>query len=238
VNVFTVAERPDLAEPAWEATSDTFPAYNNHGDVLNEYWGGLTEQFPEFQFHLVDDDEQPLARARCLPVRWDGTLADLPPGIDGAIVRGLDEGGGNVLCAMVIQIPRSRQGGGLSAAALNAMADIGRAHGLTSLIAPVRPSWKERYPLTPIERYAEWRREDGLLFDPWLRVHERAGASILRPEPESLRITGTVAEWEEWVGMRFPEDGDYVFPGGLAPLTVGSGVGRYWEPNVWMHHVL
>ena len=238
MNVFTVAERPDLAEPLWEATSDTFPEYNNHGDVLNAYWGGLTETYPEFQFHLVDDDEQPLARARCLPVRWDGTLADLPPGIDGAIVRGLDEGGGNVLCAMVIQIPRSRQGGGLSAAALKAMADIGRAHGLTSLIAPVRPSWKERYPLTPIERYAEWRREDGLLFDPWLRVHERAGASILRPEPESLRITGTVTEWEEWVGMRFPEDGTYVFPGGLTPLTVESGTGRYWEPNVWMHHVL
>ena len=238
MNVFTVAERPDLAEPAWEATKDVFPEYNNHGDVLNAYWGGLTEKVPEFQFHLVDDDEQPLARARCLPVRWDGTLDDLPAGIDDAIARGIDEGGGNVLCAMVIQIPRGLQGRGLSATALQAMADIGRAHGLTSLIAPVRPNWKERYPLTPIERYAEWRREDGLLFDPWLRVHERAGATILRPEPESLRITGTVADWEEWVGMRFPEDGTYVFPGGLAPLTVESETGRYWEPNVWMRHPL
>jgi hypothetical protein len=69
-------------------------------------------------------------------------------------------------------------------------------------------------------------------------VHERAGASILRAEPESLRITGSVAEWEEWVGMRFPEDGAYVFPGGLAPLTVEDGKGRYWEPNVWMRHAL
>jgi len=38
--------------------------------------------------------------------------------------------------------------------------------------------------------------------------------------------------------MRFPEDGDYTFPGGLAPLAVADGVGRYWEPNVWMHHAL
>jgi hypothetical protein len=238
VKTFTVAERPDLAEPVWQAVSDTFPEYNNHGDVLNAYWGGLTEKFPEFQFHLVDDDEQPLARARCLPVRWDGTVDDLPAGIDGAIVRGLDEGGGNVLCAMVIQIPRNLQGRGLSAAALTAMADVGRTHGLTSLIAPVRPNWKERYPLTPIDRYAEWRRDDGLLFDPWLRIHERAGATVLRPEPKSLRITGTTDEWEEWVGMPFPEDGDYAFPGGLAPLNVAGGVGRYWEPNVWMHHAL
>ena len=238
MKTFTVAERPELAEPAWEAVSDTFPEYNNHGDVLNAYWGGLTDQFPEFQFHLVDDDDRILARARSLPVRWNGTLEDLPVGIDGAIVRGLDEGDGNVLCAMVIQIPPGLQGGGLSAAALTAMTGIARSHGLTSLIAPVRPNWKDRYPLTPIERYAEWRREDGLLFDPWLRVHERAGATTLRPEPESLRITGTTAEWEDWVGMRFPEDGAYTFPGGLAPLTVADGTGRYWEPNVWMHHVL
>lgn len=238
MKTFTVAERPELAEPAWEAVSDTFPEYNNHGDVLNAYWGGLTDQFPEFQFHLVDDDDRILARARSLPVRWNGTLEDLPAGIDGAIVRGLDEGDGNVLCAMVIQIPPGLQGGGLSAAALTAMTRIARSHGLTSLIAPVRPNWKDRYPLTPIERYAEWRREDGLLFDPWLRVHERAGATTLRPEPESLRITGTTAEWEDWVGMRFPEDGAYTFPGGLAPLTVADGTGRYWEPNVWMHHRL
>ena len=102
----------------------------------------------------------------------------------------------------------------------------------------MRPNWKERYPLTAIEQYARWRREDGLPFDPWLRVHERAGASTLRTEPESLRITGTKTEWEEWVGMRFPDDGTYTFPGGLAPLTVVDDVGRYWEPNVWMHHAL
>jgi hypothetical protein len=238
VKVFSVAERPELAAPAWDAVSDTFPEYNNHGDVLNLYWGRLTEEHPEFQFHLVGDEDEILARARSLPLRWDGTLEDLPAGIDGAIARGLDEGGANVLCAMVIQIPRSRQGRGVSAAALRAMADIARTHGLASLIAPVRANWKDRYPLTPIERYAEWRREDGLLFDPWLRVHERAGARTLRAEPESLRITGTTAEWEEWVGMRFPEDGVYTFPGGLAPLTVEEGTGRYWEPNVWMHHVL
>jgi hypothetical protein len=106
------------------------------------------------------------------------------------------------------------------------------------LIAPVRPSWKERYPLTPIERYAAWTRDDGLPFDPWLRVHARLGARVLRPEPESLRITGAVAEWEEWVGIAFPESGEYVFPRGLALLSVDRerDLGAYWEPNVWMLH--
>jgi len=61
---------------------------------------------------------------------------------------------------------------------------------------------------------------------------------VLRPEPHSLRITATVAEWEERVGLAFPETGEYVFPGGLATLAIDRerDVGRYWEPNVWMRH--
>jgi hypothetical protein len=238
VESFTVAERPDLAEPAWELTRDVFPEYNNHGDVLNRYWGRLTEELPDFQFHLVGDDGEILARARTIPIRWNGSVEDLPAGIDGAIARGFDEEGANVLCALVIMIPRALQARGLSSAALAAMLELTRKHGLGSLIAPVRPSWKERYPLVPIERYAEWRRADGLLFDPWLRVHERLGAVVLKPEARSLRITGAIAEWEGWTGMSFPESGDYWFPGGLATVKIDreADEGAYWEPNVWMRH--
>ena len=238
--VATAAERPDLLEVAWDRVQDTLPEYNSHGDVLMEYWGRLVDERPEFQFHVVGEGDEILARARCLPIRWDGTVEDLPAGIDGAIARGFDEEGANVLCAMVIMVPRDLQGRGLSSVALRGMSEIGRRHGLGSLIAPVRPSWKDRYPLVPIERYAGWRRPDGQLLDPWLRVHERLGASVLKPEPESLRITGTVEEWEGWTGMSFPESGEYVFPGGLTTVEIDyeADHGSYWEPNVWMHHRL
>jgi hypothetical protein len=240
VRAFSVAERPELVEPAWQRTRDTLPEYNNHGDVLNVYWGRLTEERPEFQLHLVDDADGILARIRSIPLRFDGSIADLPAGIDGAIARGFDEGDANVLCALVIMVPLDVQGRGLSAEALRALRDAASRNGLESLIAPVRPSWKERYPLTPIERYATWRRADGLLFDPWLRVHERLGATVLKSEPQSLRITGTVAEWEEWTQLPFPESGEYVFPHGLAPVAIDrdADAGRYWEPNVWMQHSL
>jgi hypothetical protein len=238
VEIATVAERPELTEPGWERTRDTLPEYNNHGDVLSRYWGRLTEEWPEFQFHLLGDDGEIVARARSIPVRWDGSVDGLPAGIDGAIARGFDEGGANALCALVIMVPRDLQGCGVSAIAVGAMIELARRDSFESLIAPVRPSWKDRYPLVPIERYAAWRRPGGFLFDPWMRVHERLGAAVLKPEPRSLRITGTVAEWEQWTGMSFPESGDYWFPGGLATVAIDreGGTGAYWEPNVWMQH--
>ena len=79
-----------------------------------------------------------------------------------------------------------------------------------------------------------------MLFDPWMRVHERLGASVLKPETQSLRITSTVADWEDWTGLAFPESGSYWFPGGLTTLDIDRELdqGRYFEPNVWMHHQL
>jgi len=111
-------------------------------------------------------------------------------------------------------------------------------HGLGDLIAPVRPTWKSRYPLTPMERYVRWRRDDGLPFDPWIRLHVRLGGEILAVCLESLVVRGTVAEWEGWTGLAFPESGDYVVEGGLVPVTIDRArdVGRYADPNLWMRH--
>jgi hypothetical protein len=97
---------------------------------------------------------------------------------------------------------------------------------------------KHRYPLTPIERYLSWRRPDGTHLDPWLRTHERLGADIVKTAPESYVVTGTVAEWEEWTKMAFPDSGAYVVPDALVPIEVDleRDEGVYVEPNVWMVH--
>jgi hypothetical protein len=109
---------------------------------------------------------------------------------------------------------------------------------VSALCAPVRPSWKQRYPLTPIEDYIRWRRADGQLLDPWLRTHERLGARVATPLPRSLRITGTVADWESWTDLAYPQSGDYVFPEGLATVHIDRTAdrGSYWKPNVWLIH--
>ena len=118
------------------------------------------------------------------------------------------------------------------------MADLARDAGQTHLIAPVRPSFKDRYPITPIEEYIRWTRENGEPLDPWIRIHTRRGGQIVKPIPRSMRITGAVAEWEEWTGMRFRGDGQYTFRAGLAPVEIDHTADRgcYWEPNVWIVH--
>ncbi|MEV7453126.1 hypothetical protein [Streptomyces nigra] len=71
-----------------------------------------------------------------------------------------------------------------------------------------------------------------------IRTHQRLGADILAPAPASQTMTGTVAEWEGWTGMAFPESGDYVIPDGLSLLRIDrqTDQGVYQEPNVWMRH--
>jgi GNAT superfamily N-acetyltransferase len=227
-----------MALRAEDCFRSVWPEYNHHGNHSGRYFGALYPKHAALQVLVVDRrNESVVARGRTIPFRWDGSLEDLPPGIDAVGLRAVEDGGEpTALSALAAEVLEEHQGQGLSGVVIQAMAAVARSHGLRPLVAPVRPSWKDRYPITPIERYARWHRSDGLPFDPWMRVHARLGASIVRPEPRSLEISRPVSDWETWLGMEFPDDGDYVFPGGLAPLAVKDGMGEYWEPNVWMRH--
>lgn len=241
-DVVTAAEQPDrwLAVQSEDRFRSQWPEYNNHGNHVPRYFGALYPNHADLQVLVLDvRTDEVVGRGRTIPFRWDGSLEDLPRGIDAVGIRAIeDDAKPTALSALAAEVLGEYQGQGLSAVVIEAMAGVARRHGLQTLVAPVRPTWKDRYPITSIDRYVQWQREDGLPFDPWMRVHARLGASILRAEPRSLEISHPVAEWEKWVGMAFPEDGEYVFPGGLAPLTVRGGTGQYWEPNVWMRHAV
>ncbi|MFI5753016.1 hypothetical protein ACIBBE_46125 [Streptomyces sp. NPDC051644] len=141
-----------------------------------------------------------------------------------------------VICGAVVT--PSLKGRGLAGETLKALRQTAEEAGLVQVIAPVRPTMKAQYPLTPIETFMRWSREDGMALDPWIRTHQRLGAEILAAAPTSQTMTGTVAEWEQWTGMTFPESGDYVIPGGLSLLRVDRSAdhGVYREPNIWMRH--
>jgi GNAT superfamily N-acetyltransferase len=237
VELYTFAERPDLLEhPSRNDLFDVWAEFLLHDPVVNEHIWKLWSALPELQTVAYDPDEDVvLGEGDTVPVRWSGEPE--PGGIDWALRQRFEEGGDpTTLCAVQVMIRADAQGRGLSSRLLSGMTARAREHRLDALIAPVRPTAKHDYPLIAMERYIEWRRDDGELFDPWLRTHERLGAVIFAVATESMTIPGSRAEWEEWTGLSFPEDGDYVVPGGLVPVRVRDGHGLYVEPNVWMRH--
>ena len=188
----------------------------NEGSVLKRLFGRVVAEYAEFLFYAWDDErEEVVGVGHAIPAAWDGDTAGLPEGFDAVLEARFaqEPPTPTVLCALGITIAPECRGQGLSRRMIERMAEIGHDHGLDTLIAPVRPTLKERYPLTPIDRYVSWRRADGTHPDPWLRTHERLGADIVKVAPESVVVTGTVAEWEEWTGLALPESGTYVVAG-------------------------
>jgi len=175
-----------------------------------------------------------------VPFRWDGAAADLPDDLAGIMTRAATGGAPTALSALAALVDPKHRGRGLSALVIRAMADRARAAGLGDLVAPVRPTLKVSYPLAPMDRYAAWTDGEGLPFDPWMRVHARLGATVVRVMPVALLIEGTIPQWEEWTEMKFPDSGRYVVPGALQPVVIdrARGTGRYEDPNVWMRHAL
>ena len=231
MEVVRYADRPELREQRREL--DDFPEFMFHNAMGRKYWDRLYTDFPAFQLAVLDGDEL-IAEVHALPLP---VVEDaLPTGWDEAFERGMEAGGGNVVSLLAISVKPRLRGTGMPALLIEEVRNIAREAGQESVIAPVRPTLKDRYPLIPIERYVEWRREDGSHFDPWIRAHERLGGVIVRPCARSMLIEAPVAEWQEWTGIQFPDDGSYIVPRMLAPLEVRGGIGTHVEPNVWMRH--
>jgi GNAT superfamily N-acetyltransferase len=239
----TRAERPGRGLPHIAGLqAQVWPEFLYHAPVLERLFERVISECAEFQFRVWDDErEEVVGGGNAVPASWDGDASSLPDGgLDAVVEARFAEGAPspNVLCALQIVIAPEWRAKGLSSRMIQRMAEIGRDHGLDTLIAPVRPTLKHRYPLAPMERYIRWRRPDGTHFDPWLRTHERLGAEIVKVAPESTTVPGSVGEWEEWTEMTFPETGVYVVPGALVPVDIDRerDEGLCVEPNVWMVH--
>jgi GNAT superfamily N-acetyltransferase len=215
-----------------------------HDRVANEHWRDLFDRFLEYQLALYDRQNHRVAgMANSFPLKWHGRLEDLPEGgWDWAFeeaVRNHRQGATPTHhCAIQIVVRPDYRSQGLSMPMVQAVRAVTKSKGLNSLIIPIRPSEKHKYPLTGLDDYITWQNEQGLPFDAWLRVHVRAGARIIKVCHESKFIRGTRAEWEQWTGMRFPQSGQYIISGALNPIEMNTekDEGTYIEPNVWIVH--
>jgi hypothetical protein len=242
LEIVTTSDRHDLDEQARDAFRAVWPEFIFHDPISSEHIGRVETYFPQYDVLLLGAG-QVVAGSWGVPVRWDGTISTLPDGYDGALVSAVTGHQNSVpadtLCVMAAAVKADQQGSGLAGKALTALRERATAAGLERVIAPVRPALKSLYPLTPMDNFARWTRGDGLHLDPWIRSHQRLGASILAPAPRSMIITGTVAEWEDWAAMAFPETGHYVVPDALDLVAIDRerDSGTYAETNLWMRHL-
>jgi GNAT superfamily N-acetyltransferase len=243
MQVATAEERPDLVTEMDELGGSPWPEFMLHDPVVGELFDEIYRLAPAFQFALLDDAGAVAALGNCIPVRWDGDPGTLPHrGLDAMLEEGVEcartGASGTAVSALQIVVREDHLGRGLSSVCVETMASLVARHGFSDLVAPVRPTHKHRYPLMPMDEYMAWRRDDGLPFDPWLRVHERVGGELLHPCPEAMRIEGSVAEWEGWTGLAMPETGPYVIEGGLVPVEIDRerDLGSYVEPGCWVRH--
>ncbi len=244
-DIVTAADKPDLVSLVTGVTAKAWPEFMLH-DPVAQLFVTVYERLPQFQFAFLEPaSDNIIVLGNSIPLAYDGDLPDLPDtGWDWAMESGVkDHSEGrkaSVLCALQIVVANEYLGHGLSRRAVETMKDIGRAHKLKSLVAPVRPNFKANHPLVPMEEYIQWKDDRGLPFDPWIRVHVRSGGRIIKVCHRAMRITGTIADWQKWTGLKIAQSSKQIIPGALVPVEfdLEADLGTYIEPNVWMHHPL
>jgi GNAT superfamily N-acetyltransferase len=245
LTITTLAERPELIERVYDV-EDTWPAFMG-GDALgNALFHRVAADFPHYCVMAVDEDGTPVARGRSIPFGFGGPHREELP--DGGWDRVLtwaynDLRAGrpvNAASALEVAIAPARLGTGLSYRILEAMRTAVAAQGITTMVAPVRPTAKHLVPQLPMADYIALTRPDGLPQDPWLRVHVRLGAVIEKVAPASMVIANSLREWRTWTGLPFNTDGDVIVPEALVPVLCSAthDYAVYVEPNVWVRHDL
>lgn len=227
-----------------------WPEFMLHDPTANLYFSpSRLERFHDYIL-LAFDQGQPdtvLARGCSVPFGFGPEFRrlELPNGGWDTVVRWADGDAllgriPNAVSALEIVVHPKVSGQGISAQMLSAMRANAARLGFKDLFAPVRPSQKHTEPRTPMGEYARRTRADGLPADPWLRVHARAGGTVVKVAPYSMTIAGTLDDWRGWTGLPFDTDGETLVPGALVPVHVSLAQDHavYVEPNVWMHHRL
>jgi GNAT superfamily N-acetyltransferase len=214
----------------------SFMAWESPG---NWCWGEIYELYPDLQVVLREGDEI-VATMNSVPAVLC-RMAYAASGYDDVLVCAVEQRDGDFDCLSLlsISVAAAHRGRGIPELLIRHAVVHARQAQLSSVIAPLRPTSKHRYPLIDIDEYVSWERSDGLVFDPWLRLHQRLGAEICGTARQSLVIRQRTDRWEQHIGFRMPAPGKYIVPGALCPIVVDEvGIGTYMEPSIWIRHAV
>ncbi len=145
---YTARERPDLWEVARSSFAGVWPEYNLHANDSAKYFGTLFARHAHLQVLFFDRaTETVVARGRTIPFRWDGSLEDLPTGIDAVGLRAVDDSRSpTALSALAAEVAMDRQGQGLSRLIIQAMAECGPSGGARTTRGPRSPQLEGSLP--------------------------------------------------------------------------------------------
>lgn len=242
-DIVTLAEQPALAEAVNQMHREAWPKFLLQDPVSRRYWDRLFSEFAKYQLVLLEGDKV-IGASHGIPLKWVGALEDLPEGWDAAVeraFRGKDEGSKpSAVVGLSLVILPEYQGRNLSRMLLSTMKDLAKREEMQDVLVPVRPTMKSRYPKMPMGDYLSKLMRNGLPFDPWVRTHVKLGAKFLTIAHQSMVVTGTVKEWEDWTGKKFRKSGEHLVPGALVPVYIDrqKDEGVYEEPNVWVRYQL
>lgn len=145
--VQTLKERPDLTAALKELNRKTWPDFIVHGDSCD--WARLYTELKDFILVITDPADRLVGGGFTVPIRWSGNLDDLPPSIETIVEEGIENKGRNAgtLTAIAVVVDRRFRGESISAEILKQIQSQAAVRGFQSLVIPVRPMWKARYPL-------------------------------------------------------------------------------------------
>jgi len=237
------SKRPDLLDRVNELNNSAWPKFVDGENVMRTYWGFIKDKFPDHQLLLLIDDKV-AAVINTAAFYWDKEDEEIDDGgIYWALKRISHDYYSNIrpntLMALQVIINPIFRGKGLSYYCVKELIRFGKMKNYQRLVIPLRPSMKHKYPLIKAADYMEWRDEYDLPYDPWLRVHVKFGAKLVK-KCKGICVAGTKKDWECWTGLKFLSAGDYVIPGGLNTVRFEprEKLMIYEQENVWAIHNL
>ena len=239
MEIYSLNENRLFIDELNEINQKVWPEFMLHWNC--SAWSHLFSTFADHQILLINKGKL-IAYGHTIPIYWGENITNVPDNLKTLIENGVEtkEKGlkPNILLALAAVVSPKYKGEGLSYEIVRLMKELCIEKKYDSLIVPVRPTLKPKYPLISIENYAYWKNEDGSAFDPWLRVHDKLGGKILKTAEKSMVITGKIKEWEEWSNTKIPESGKYIIEGALNPLEINydQDIGIYYDPCIWIKY--